>query len=101
MSNNAQFNSSGAGGASANLSGGVNGVGGATGSVNTSANGISGSGGTPVRKVPPTYEEDALVLRVIESYCAAYQNTNRNTTHSGEFALPRYSMPWKKVYARR
>ncbi|XP_055713847.1 rho guanine nucleotide exchange factor 7 isoform X2 [Phlebotomus papatasi] len=34
------------------------------------------------RKDPPTYEEDALVLRVIESYCAAYQSTSRNTTHS-------------------
>ncbi|GAB0100937.1 rho guanine nucleotide exchange factor 7 [Sergentomyia squamirostris] len=34
------------------------------------------------RKDPPTYEEDALVLRVIESYCAAYQSTSRTTTHS-------------------
>uniref|UniRef100_A0A1B0EUT8 PH domain-containing protein n=1 Tax=Lutzomyia longipalpis TaxID=7200 RepID=A0A1B0EUT8_LUTLO len=34
------------------------------------------------RKDPPTYEEDALVLRVIESYCAAYQSTSRNTMHS-------------------
>uniref|UniRef100_A0A182W9U9 DH domain-containing protein n=1 Tax=Anopheles minimus TaxID=112268 RepID=A0A182W9U9_9DIPT len=33
-------------------------------------------------KVSPTYEEDALVLRVIEAYCAAYQNTSRNTMHS-------------------
>lgn len=36
-------------------------------------------------KQQPTYEEDALVLRVIEAYCAAYQNTSRNTIHSGEF----------------
>ncbi|KXJ80279.1 hypothetical protein RP20_CCG025855 [Aedes albopictus] len=34
-------------------------------------------------KTPPTYEEDALVLRVIEAYCAAYQSTARNTMHSG------------------
>lgn len=37
------------------------------------------------KKVQPTYEEDALVLRVIENYCAAFQNTSRNTIHSGEF----------------
>lgn len=36
------------------------------------------------KKAQPTYEEDALVLRVIEAYCAAYQNTSRNTMHSGE-----------------
>lgn len=35
------------------------------------------------RKPQPTYEEDALVLRVIEAYCAAYQNPSRNTMHSG------------------
>lgn len=34
-------------------------------------------------KAPPTYEEDALVLRVIEAYCAAYQSNARNTMHSG------------------
>uniref|UniRef100_A0A182NE90 DH domain-containing protein n=1 Tax=Anopheles dirus TaxID=7168 RepID=A0A182NE90_9DIPT len=33
-------------------------------------------------KLSPTYEEDALVLRVIEAYCAAYQSTSRNTMHS-------------------
>uniref|UniRef100_A0A182JTI5 Guanine nucleotide exchange factor n=1 Tax=Anopheles christyi TaxID=43041 RepID=A0A182JTI5_9DIPT len=33
-------------------------------------------------KISPTYEEDALVLRVIEAYCAAYQSTSRNTMHS-------------------
>jgi Rho guanine nucleotide exchange factor 7 len=37
------------------------------------------------KKVQPTFEEDALVLRVIESYCAAFQNTSRHTMHSGEF----------------
>lgn len=36
------------------------------------------------KKVQPTYEEDALVLRVIEAYCAAFQNSSRNTMHSGE-----------------
>lgn len=74
-----------------------------TGSANTSANGIS-SNGTPTRKIPPTYEEDALVLRVIESYCAAYQNTNRNTTHSGESSVMSHSSfpsSWRKIYARR
>ncbi|KAJ6646099.1 Rho guanine nucleotide exchange factor 7, partial [Pseudolycoriella hygida] len=35
------------------------------------------------RKPQPTHEEDALVLRVFEAYCAAYQNTSRNTMHSG------------------
>ncbi|EDW90513.1 rho guanine nucleotide exchange factor 7 isoform X3 [Drosophila yakuba] len=35
------------------------------------------------RKNQPTYEEDALVLRVFEAYCAAYQNNARNTIHSG------------------
>ncbi|KPU73424.1 uncharacterized protein Dana_GF14535, isoform B [Drosophila ananassae] len=34
------------------------------------------------RKNQPTYEEDALVLRVFEAYCAAYQNSARNTIHS-------------------
>ncbi|XP_017859566.1 PREDICTED: rho guanine nucleotide exchange factor 7 isoform X3 [Drosophila arizonae] len=35
------------------------------------------------RKSQPTFEEDALVLRVFEGYCAAYQNSARNTIHSG------------------
>ncbi|XP_070069288.1 rho guanine nucleotide exchange factor 7 isoform X4 [Drosophila takahashii] len=35
------------------------------------------------RKNQPTFEEDALVLRVFEAYCAAYQNNARNTIHSG------------------
>ncbi|XP_043864852.1 uncharacterized protein LOC6577559 isoform X2 [Drosophila mojavensis] len=34
------------------------------------------------RKNQPTFEEDALVLRVFEGYCAAYQNCARNTIHS-------------------
>ncbi|XP_053697149.1 rho guanine nucleotide exchange factor 7 isoform X1 [Sabethes cyaneus] len=38
---------------------------------------------TGVKVPPPTYEEDALVLRVIEAYCAAYQSNTRNTMHSG------------------
>lgn len=37
------------------------------------------------RKIQPTYEEDALVLRVIEAYCAAYQTNSRNTIHSGNY----------------
>lgn len=85
--------------------GGTNATSGGTGSANTSANGLSVSSGTPTRKIPPTYEEDALVLRVIESYCAAYQNTNRNTTHSGESRLTSPSTStcsWhKSYYARR
>lgn len=36
------------------------------------------------KKSQPTYEEDALVLRVIEAYSIAFQNTSRNTIHSGE-----------------
>lgn len=36
------------------------------------------------KKQQPTYEEDALVLRVIEAYSIAFQNTSRNTIHSGE-----------------
>lgn len=53
-----------------------------------SSNNSSTNGGTlssASRKPQPTYEEDALVLRVIEAYCAAYQNPSRNTMHSGEF----------------
>uniref|UniRef100_A0A1A9ZI02 Rho guanine nucleotide exchange factor 7 n=1 Tax=Glossina pallidipes TaxID=7398 RepID=A0A1A9ZI02_GLOPL len=34
------------------------------------------------RKNQPTFEEDALVLRVFEAYSAAYQNNIRNTIHS-------------------
>jgi hypothetical protein len=39
------------------------------------------------KKIQPTYEEDALVLRVIEAYSIAFQNTSRNTVHSGESSL--------------
>ncbi|KAL7010452.1 hypothetical protein ACKWTF_016957, partial [Chironomus riparius] len=34
------------------------------------------------KRPQPTYEEDALVLRVIEAYSIAFQNTSRNTIHS-------------------
>uniref|UniRef100_A0A336KRC5 CSON014074 protein n=1 Tax=Culicoides sonorensis TaxID=179676 RepID=A0A336KRC5_CULSO len=37
----------------------------------------SGGGGAAL-----TYEEDALILRVIESYSAAYQSNSRNTMHA-------------------
>ena len=37
------------------------------------------------KRPQPTYEEDALVLRVIEAYSIAFQNTSRNTIHSGEY----------------
>lgn len=50
--------------------------------TNSSSNG----GGTTLsnpKKTQPTYEEDALVLRVIEAYCVAYQNPSRNAVHSG------------------
>lgn len=46
--------------------------------TNSSSNNLSNS-----KRPTPTYEEDALVLRVIEAYCAAYQNNSRNTIHSG------------------
>lgn len=42
----------------------------------------SGGGGAAL-----TYEEDALILRVIESYSAAYQSTSRNTMHAGKKSL--------------
>ncbi|XP_033249723.1 rho guanine nucleotide exchange factor 7 isoform X3 [Drosophila miranda] len=62
--------------------------------LNTSSGGGGGSGGGSSsssnalasycsgRKNQPTFEEDALVLRVFEAYCAAYQNSARNTIHS-------------------
>lgn len=54
----------------------------------TLINSSSSGGGTSAiltntRKTQPTYEEDALVLRVIEAYCVAYQNPSRNAVHSG------------------
>ncbi|XP_017082476.2 uncharacterized protein LOC108115498 isoform X1 [Drosophila eugracilis] len=55
---------------------GSGGSGGGSSSSNALASYCSG------RKNQPTYEEDALVLRVFEAYCAAYQNNARNTIHS-------------------
>lgn len=52
----------------------------------TLINSNSSSGGAILassRKSQPTYEEDALVLRVIEAYCVAYQNPTRSALHSG------------------
>lgn len=54
------------------------------------SNSSSGSGNailTSSRKSQPTYEEDALVLRVIEAYCVAYQSPQRNTLHSGLYSI--------------
>jgi hypothetical protein len=42
------------------------------------------------KRPQPTYEEDALVLRVIEAYSIAFQNTSRNTIHSGELMIYNY-----------
>lgn len=42
------------------------------------------------KRQQPTYEEDALVLRVIEAYSIAFQNTSRNTIHSGEYISFKY-----------
>lgn len=47
--------------------------------TNSSSNAVL----TSTKKSQPTYEEDALVLRVIEAYCVAYQNPTRNALHSG------------------
>nr|pir rho-type guanine exchange factor - fruit fly (Drosophila melanogaster) [Drosophila melanogaster] len=62
-------------------SGSGSGSGGSGGGGSSSSNALASycSG----RKNQPTYEEDALVLRVFEAYCAAYQNNARNTIHSG------------------
>ncbi|XP_065093246.1 rho guanine nucleotide exchange factor 7 isoform X4 [Ochlerotatus camptorhynchus] len=65
--------------------------GGGSGNIGTGGGGLTGSGSVhhslslsqQSTKAPPTYEEDALVLRVIEAYCAAYQSNARNTMHSG------------------
>nr|XP_029720108.1 rho guanine nucleotide exchange factor 7 isoform X7 [Aedes albopictus] len=77
----ALLNGSGGGGGGGNVIGTGSGGGGG---------GLTGSGSVhhslslsqQSTKTPPTYEEDALVLRVIEAYCAAYQSTARNTMHS-------------------
>ncbi|KAL1396138.1 hypothetical protein pipiens_010726 [Culex pipiens pipiens] len=93
-------NSSGSGTGSTGGGGGASivGGGGGGGSIG-SGSGLTGSGsvyhslslGTgQSTKAQPTYEEDALVLRVIEAYCAAYQSNARNTMHS---AL----QPWAPV----
>ncbi|XP_038113354.1 rho guanine nucleotide exchange factor 7 isoform X4 [Culex quinquefasciatus] len=91
-------NSSGSGTGSTGGGGGASIVGGGGGSIG-SGSGLTGSGsvyhslslGTgQSTKAQPTYEEDALVLRVIEAYCAAYQSNARNTMHS---AL----QPWAPV----
>ncbi|ALC38761.1 rtGEF [Drosophila busckii] len=74
-----------------------------SGSNSTSAGGGSGGGSSSNnalasycsgRKTQPTFEEDALVLRVFEGYCAAYQNSARNTIHSALNAAQaqRYSL---------
>lgn len=49
----------------------------------TNSSGSSGAILANTKKNQPTYEEDALVLRVIEAYCTAYQNPTRNALHSG------------------
>lgn len=50
---------------------------------NSTSSGSSGAILANTKKIQPTYEEDALVLRVIEAYCVAYQNPTRNALHSG------------------
>ncbi|XP_054741422.1 rho guanine nucleotide exchange factor 7 isoform X1 [Anastrepha obliqua] len=59
-------------------SGGSGSGGGASGSSSANALASYCSG----KRMQPTFEEDVLVLRVFEGYCAAYQNTTRNTIHS-------------------
>ncbi|XP_068140641.1 rho guanine nucleotide exchange factor 7 isoform X3 [Drosophila tropicalis] len=54
-----------------------------SGNNSSSSSGGGAAGYCSGRKNQPTYEEDALVLRVFEAYCAAYQNSTRNTIHSG------------------
>lgn len=86
------------GGGSVSIVGGGGGAGGSIGSGSGIGGGGGGSGLTgsgsvyhslslstssQSTKAQPTYEEDALVLRVIEAYCAAYQSNARNTMHSG------------------
>nr|XP_040230696.2 rho guanine nucleotide exchange factor 7 isoform X5 [Anopheles coluzzii] len=69
------------GGAAASCVGGGSSGGGST-ILNTSDSVHHSLSFSSSSKVSPTYEEDALVLRVIEAYCAAYQSTSRNTMHS-------------------
>ncbi|KAG4073731.1 hypothetical protein HA402_000955 [Bradysia odoriphaga] len=56
-------------------------------STSNSNSASSGALSSYSRKPQPTHEEDALVLRVFEAYCAAYQNTSRNTMHSGNVLI--------------
>uniref|UniRef100_A0AAG5CX26 Guanine nucleotide exchange factor n=1 Tax=Anopheles atroparvus TaxID=41427 RepID=A0AAG5CX26_ANOAO len=70
------------GGAATSCVGGGSG-GSGNGTLNTSDSVQHSLSFSSSSKVSPTYEEDALVLRVIEAYCAAYQSTSRNTMHSG------------------
>uniref|UniRef100_A0A182MMV9 DH domain-containing protein n=1 Tax=Anopheles culicifacies TaxID=139723 RepID=A0A182MMV9_9DIPT len=69
------------GGAAASCVGGGN-SGGGSSTLNTSDSVHHSLSFSSSSKMSPTYEEDALVLRVIEAYCAAYQSTSRNTMHS-------------------
>uniref|UniRef100_A0A8W7PF71 Guanine nucleotide exchange factor n=1 Tax=Anopheles coluzzii TaxID=1518534 RepID=A0A8W7PF71_ANOCL len=80
------------GGAAASCVGGGSSGGGST-ILNTSDSVHHSLSFSSSSKVSPTYEEDALVLRVIEAYCAAYQSTSRNTMHSGPQAATGYHNP--------
>lgn len=93
----ALLNGNAPGGGSVSIVGGSGGGGsigsGSIGGGGGGGSGLTGSGSvyhslslstsSQSTKVQPTYEEDALVLRVIEAYCAAYQSNARNTMHSG------------------
>ncbi|XP_017020833.1 rho guanine nucleotide exchange factor 7 isoform X4 [Drosophila kikkawai] len=65
-----------------NATSGSSGSGSGSGSGSSSSNALA-SYCSGRKNQQPTYEEDALVLRVFEAYCAAYQNSARNTIHSG------------------
>lgn len=69
-------------GSGSGIGGGGGGGSGLTGSGSV-YHSLSLSTSSQSTKAQPTYEEDALVLRVIEAYCAAYQSNARNTMHSG------------------
>ncbi|XP_041631513.1 rho guanine nucleotide exchange factor 7 isoform X3 [Drosophila kikkawai] len=64
-----------------NATSGSSGSGSGSGSGSSSSNALA-SYCSGRKNQQPTYEEDALVLRVFEAYCAAYQNSARNTIHS-------------------
>ncbi|XP_055632377.1 rho guanine nucleotide exchange factor 7 isoform X6 [Toxorhynchites rutilus septentrionalis] len=78
----ALLNGGGGGGGGGGLVGGGGGIGSVTGLAVSGSVHHSLSLSQQSTKAPPTYEEDALVLRVIEAYCAAYQSSTRNTMHS-------------------